>query len=99
MITIERGESVQSPGSGGEIGCREKARGIFLNYGGVKIRATVALKGVSRNLDFILSVVQLKDFKQGEIYVSFRMLTLVNMNTKDRQRAAKGFNEVCNVVC
>ena len=36
MITTERGESVQSPGNRGEIGCREKARGIFLNYGRVK---------------------------------------------------------------
>ena len=44
---------------------------------------------MSRNLDFILSVVQLKDFNQGEIYVSFRMVTLVNMNPKDLQRAAK----------
>lgn len=52
-------------------------------------KATLALKGMSRNLDFILSVVQLKDFNQGEIYVSFRMVTLVNMNPKDLQRAAK----------
>ena len=36
MITIERGESVPSPGSRGELGCREKARGIFQNYGRVK---------------------------------------------------------------
>ena len=54
---------------------------------------------MSRNLDFILSVVRLKDFKQGEIYVSFRMVTLVNMNPKDLQRAAKGFYEVYNTVC
>ena len=73
---------------GAKIGCREKAMGIFLNYGRVKIRATLALKCVSRNLDFNLSAVLLKDFKQGEIYLNFRMLTLENMNTKDLRRAA-----------
>lgn len=73
---------------GAKIGCREKARGIFLNYGRVKIRATLALRCVSRDSDLTLSAVLLEDFKQGEIYLNFRMLALANTNTEDLQRAA-----------